>query len=165
MEDIKFGGIEYITKINEDSEEKIIELAEKYLKQANCKIFDLKFDEYNEDYGYLLEGVDDNGYDCIIGFSDYFVSLEYESKVDPIWINILSKNLKKTDPMSNQTYLNEVNTLIEVLDENKDELGVDSKDLKLLKDCMLSIEAGSFDPNKQVLSDQEKIITMLSLGD
>lgn len=162
MEEIEYGKTDYIDTIEVEMSQDIAYLAEKYFKQSEFEVSDIEILGYNEDYGYVLKGKHNNE-TFSVGFSDYFVSINNESKIDPIWVNIIAKKLHCTDLLSKDLYLNEVHELLDLLEENKDSLGVNADDISKLNDCLLSIQLNQFNPKKQVLSETEKLITHLSL--
>lgn len=162
MEEIEFGKTEYIEKIGDELSLDITDLAKKYFKQTDFEISDIQFLDYNEDYGFVLK-TKHNNEELFVGFSDHFVSIDSDSKIDPIWINIIAKKLNRIDPLSKQEYLNECHELLNLIKENIEDFGVSTEDLTNLNDCLLSIQLNQFNPKKQVLSETEKLITHLSL--
>lgn len=162
MEELEFGKVDFIEKVFELYPEiDINHLAEEYFKQADIDIKEYEEDGIDEDFGYLLHTYNKQSNNLSIGFSDIFVSTEEISKFDPIWINIIAKKLKAKSYSDYEEYLNHAQNTLDFFNKNKDELEFQTKELKNLQECLFAIDAGVFTPEKQTLTEAEKLSYMI----
>ena len=165
------GNIEFIEKLFDLTPCNIEDIAAKYLKAkrglSDAEIQDkhLEFSGVDDEMGYMVDFDGEDGIE-FLGLSDSFVSTFNDSDssatatIDPIWVNILYKNLYKASGFQANQYMVSMYTLVDELEVGDGDIVISHEQAQDLKDRFLAIEARLFTPQKQKLTEAEKIMFM-----
>ncbi|MBQ9790102.1 MAG: hypothetical protein IJW24_00720 [Clostridia bacterium] len=172
--ELDYGKIEVIEDLLFSSDDiDMIDLVKTYLKQSKKateeQIETLDLECVDDETGYIMSIQGERDIE-FLGFSDEFVTT-YDgptgdtATLDPIWINIVAKELNKINGFKANQYLFGVYKLVDDMAAGADGAKVSSDQASAMKEKLFAIEAGCFTPDHQIMTEAEKIAFMCQNGD